>query len=469
MGRALRGMQRGRRWLATSLALSCAACVSVKPIDISPQSTAAAFRARSLDDEGLRNFAMRRSGALSWPLDRWDAEMLSLAALYFNPPLEVARARFQAAQAAITTAGEMPNPTLSVGPQHVANAMAGVPAWVIASTLLQIIETAGKRDLRRMHARYLAEAVRLELINIGWDTIGAVNSALLDMAAAQRRLSALESQVDAQSALVEIAQRRLRAGLGSSLELAAARGALNRSLLDREASRSLLSEGHHQLGQVIGVSAETIPFERLDLAPRDSAPSPEFLGAIRREAVLNRADLLAKVASYAAQETTLQLELARQYPDIEIGPGYEYDQGAHKWGVSVSVPIPVFNQNQGAIGEAIAHRRQAANEVFSVQARVIGEVDRAIAAYDSAARAFGAADELARRQRGEFAAKERLLERGEIDRLELLSGRVELTTAELAKADAEASLAKARLAIEVASQRMIDGFDPVPFILDRTR
>lgn len=62
------------------------------------------------------------SSTATLPPDRWDARALDLAALYFNPSLAVARARWKTAEAAVTT--------------------------------------TGKRSLRRAHARYLAEAGR---------------------------------------------------------------------------------------------------------------------------------------------------------------------------------------------------------------------------------------------------------------------------------------------------------------------
>jgi outer membrane protein TolC len=450
---------------ACLIPLLCA-CASVKPVTLTTGETAATFRSRSLDDAGLRRFATQAAAAfLSWPPERWDARALDVAALYFNPSLAVARARWQVADAAVGTAREIPNPTLNIAPQYVSNAMTGVPAWFVASSLIQIIETAGKREFRVARARYLSEAARLDALDSAWQTVGAVNGALLDIGAAQRRITALDRQIAAQSALTEIAEKRIQAGLGSSLELTAARTALNKASLDRETSRTALIEAQHQLAQAVGVSAEAIPLDRLSAILPGSAPPPDFRKRVREDAILNRADLLARLADYAASDAALQLELARQYPDVQIGPGYEYDQGDRKWGLSLALPIPIFNQNQGAIGEALAHRRQAADEFFAVQARVIGDIDREIDAYDSAARTFGVADDLFRRQTAQVRAQQAMFDRGETDRAELLAARVELANADLAKTDAEGNWAKARLALELVSQHSLNGFVPGSLII----
>lgn len=459
------------RWQAVSraslgavcLAQFLCACTSVEPVSLTTRDAAAEFRSRRLDDPKLEQFAAKAT-ATSWPPARWDTRTLDIAALYFNPALATAHAKWQAAEAAIVTAGEIPNPTLNVAPQFVANVAAGVPAWVVASSLVQIIETAGKRGFRVARARYRSEAARLDALNAAWETIGAVNGALVDFAVAGNRAAAIDRQVAAQSALVEIADKRLVGGLGSSLEVATARAALNNAVLEREAARAASTDALHQVAEAVGVPVGALQPERIAASASNVAPPEAFRKEVRQDAVLNRADLLARLADYAANDAALQLEAARQYPDIELGPGYEYDQGEDKWGVSLALPIPLFNQNQGAIGEALAARRQAADEFSAVQARVIGEVDRALDTYDAAARSLAIANDLVRRQNAQLRAKEALFAHGEVDRVELLSGRAELATAEVAQVDAEGALAKARLGIEQASQHSLSGFDPASLL-----
>lgn len=458
-----RGGPRARALIAATLMLPLlCACATVQPMTVSTQDSAAAFKGRTLDDPGLKVFAARAD--ITWPPALLDAPALDIAALYYNPSLAAARVKWQVAQAAVTTAGEIPNPTLSLSPQYAANALPGVSPWVVAASLVQIIETAGKRDFRIARARYLAEAARLDALNTAWDTITAVNGALTDIGAQERRLTALEPLIAAQSTLADIAETRLRAGLGASLEVSAARTALNRSLVDRETAQTALTDAQHLLAQAVGVPVESLKLEDIAATLPLKAPSAEFRKTIREDAILNRADLLARLANYGAADAALQLEVGRQYPDIELGPGYEYDQGDRKWGLSVALAVPVFNQNKGAIGEAVAARRQAADEFTSVQARVIGDVDRALASYDSAVRSDAVADELVRRQDEHLRDTQELLRRGQIDRVELLAAQIERATAELAKADADGALAKAQAGVESASQRTQRGFDPAPLV-----
>src|SRR5216684_5155090 len=89
-----------------------------RPAPIVASATASAFASRNLDDSGLQSFAEQNLGhpLSSWPPKTWDLQTLSLAALYFSPALESARARLAGTEAALVTAGARPNPSLSIAP-----------------------------------------------------------------------------------------------------------------------------------------------------------------------------------------------------------------------------------------------------------------------------------------------------------------------------------------------------------------
>ncbi len=120
--------------------------------------------------------------------------------------------------------------------------------------------------------------------------------------------------------------------------------------------------------------------------------------AARRHAVTHRADILAALADYAASEERVRLEVAKQYPDIKLGPGYKLDQTVNKWTLGIGFELPILNQHKGAIAEAEGRRAEAAARFFAVQARAIGEIDLALAVYRSARAKADAANALADRR-----------------------------------------------------------------------
>jgi outer membrane protein TolC len=98
-------------------------------------------------------------------------ESLTLAAFYLSSELDVARAQWGTAQAALRTAGQRPNPTLSVSPQYDATTVTPSP-WVGAFNLEIPIETAGKRGHRMAQAQHLSDAAELHIAATAWQVRG---------------------------------------------------------------------------------------------------------------------------------------------------------------------------------------------------------------------------------------------------------------------------------------------------------
>src|SRR5881394_601451 len=115
-----------------------AGCIHIAPAPIVPETTAQQLESRSLSDPGLQKFVGDRP--------RWDLDSLTLAAFYFHPDLDVARAEAAVARAAIITGGQRPNPTLTLPIEH--KAEAGLSPWIVVLGLDIPIETANKRGAR---------------------------------------------------------------------------------------------------------------------------------------------------------------------------------------------------------------------------------------------------------------------------------------------------------------------------------
>ena len=142
------------------------------------------------------------------------------------------------------------------------------------------------------------------------------------------------------------------------------------------------------------------------------------------------------LAQYAASQSALQIEIAKQYPDIHLGPGYSWDQTEHKIGFGATVMLPIFNQNQGPIAEALAKRAQAAAEFNALQAQAISEIDRTLAGYRGALQKIEAADLLMTSQKQRQQALEATLKVGESTRLAVLSGQLEMSAISISRLEA---------------------------------
>jgi len=207
------------------------------------------------------------------------------------------------------------------------------------------------------------------------------------------------------------------------------------------------------------LDAAQISFSFLDKLPLEF-PSPE----VRFQALLNRSDILGALIEYAATQSALQLEIAKQYPDIHLGPGYMYDQGQNKWSLGISVTLPVLNQNQGPIAEAEARRKGAEARFTALQAQVIGEVDSALNGYRGALSKLEVSDSLVSDKEKQLRSVQATFNVGEADRLALLGARLELVTTLLSCLNALIESQQSLGLLEDALQRPLDPLESFPIV-----
>ena len=436
--------------LALPLWLAGCAHFELKPLDVT--QSASDFDARTLDTPELRAFIETNLGPVSaWPPALWDFKQLTLAALFLHPKLDLARAELASVRAAEITAGGRPNPTVGVTPEYNFNAASGVSPWIATVQFDIPIETAGKRGHRIARAQHLSDAARLRLGSLAWEVRAGVRNALLDLGDALRRVDLLERQLAAQQRAVVALETKLANGAATSGEVAPFRLALARTRKDITDARVQTDEARARLASSVGVPLKSLP--PVTALSADVPPDASFASVeARRRALTSRADLLAALAEYAAAETALKLEIAKQYPDVHLGTGYQFDQGENKWALGLTVEIPVLNRNQGPIAEASAKRAEAAARVLALQARIVGDVDRALAVWQGAQASAAAMEAVRTAQQNRLASLKAQFDAGAIESLDLLNAEVELAADELFQWEARVKAMRASGELEDAIQ-----------------
>jgi outer membrane protein TolC len=362
----------------------------------------------------------------------------------------------------VKTAGQVPNPTLNVSPGQYP-ALIDASAWTVGFLVNFVLEIAGKRERRIELARNLVEAARQDIATASWQVRGRVRSALLELWAAEKRIRLIERRQLVQEQVVGLLERRFAAGESTALDLARERISRDQIKLSVRGAERQAAEARARLAAAVGVPVRAIEPVQLGLGAFDQpAEMPDVgklaNGSLRQAALQERTDVLGMLAEYEASQSALRLEVAKQYPNITLGPGYTYDQGFDLYTFGLSMDLPIFNQNQGPIAEAEARRREATAKFIALQARIIGDIDRAAASYRAAARTLATADALVQRQARQRQQLERAYQLGEVDRLAPLTAEMELALIELSRFEALVQQREALELIEDALQRsMFDG------------
>jgi outer membrane protein, heavy metal efflux system len=364
-------------YVAVVLMAGCGPAQRYRPQPLSPAETAARIESRTLYDQGLRSFIMEALGhPMAWPPEAWNLRLLTLAAFYFNPSLAVARAQVQTAQAGLVTARMHPNPVLEFSP--------GVPSpYLVGLSLAFPILTAHKRGYQIEAAEHLREAAKLNLAGAAWKVRSRVRAALLNYLIAGHNFSLADSQEQLLSTRLTRLSQQLTAGEISRTQVDTSRIALLNAGLAKSTAQGRILEAKSALAAAIGIPVTGLQDARLTWPDLQHVPSMAPLSArkLQRDAVLNRLDVRRALAEYSAVQNRLQLEIARQDPNLQLGPGYEYEQGDNYFQPLLSIVLPVFNRNQGPIVRAEARRREAAANFLAVEANVIAQSEQALAGY----------------------------------------------------------------------------------------
>lgn len=452
--------------LVTMCLLAGCAMQRYTPAPIVVATSASQLQSRTLADPGLRSFEERNLGhPLSrWPPESWDLQMLSLAALYFNPAVDLARARLVTAGGAVVTARARPNPTFDFVP--------GVPTpFLLTQDFLFAIETAGKRGRRLQIAQNLDQAARFDLADSAWTVVMGVRLALLNYLVASRNLDLLHSEQQVRQDQVAILEQIFSVGEITRLDVDLARIELSKTQVAARAAEGLAADAKAALAAAIGIPVAGLEGAVFSWPEMDRPPAAESLSAdqVQRDAVLNRLDIRRSLAQYAAAEAAVHSEIATQYPNLNIGPGYTYEERNSFFTVGFSTSLPIFNRNQGPIAEAEGRRQQAAAAFLQTQAQVIARSERALAVYTAALKEVAESQSLYQLQQAQLQVAQRTIGAGADTRLSLDGVRIQLSILSRAELDALARAQRALGDLEDAVQRplasgemlLIDAESPV--------
>jgi outer membrane protein TolC len=425
----------GRYLVAWALGATASACVTVQvpPAPLAPQQTLGAFEDRSLDSSNLKSFfeAALAQPIASWPLREWDLNTLTLAAFYYHPDLDMVRAEWSEARAAIVTAGGRPNPALGFTASLVRGGDPGEIPWILQPSVGLLIETAGKRGHRIAEAEAMSDASRFAIADTAWAVRTRVRTHLIDHLLAARELELLRAEETTRSDYADALQTKLDFGDASRQEVDLARVELQRIRVAVRARESQVEETRVALAGAIGVKPASLTSADFAHATLDLPPELETsaLLELERRALFARTDILTALATYEATEAAVRLEVARQFPDLQIGPGFRWRESERRWVFDFGLPLPLLNRNEGPIAQAVARRERAAVEVVARQAATVDAIARASTRYAGAIRELQTAREVLVAADTRHGAVGEQFAIGDVDRTAMLGADLELALA----------------------------------------
>ncbi|MDB5459314.1 MAG: TolC family protein [Caulobacteraceae bacterium] len=399
------------------------ACAHYEPRPVAPEKFAARYDAVRLDPPP--------------PGAAWSNQALLAAAIAHSPAVRESEANYRAARAAAKASRTPPPITLLLIAEYSRDA-GGTTPWLYNGLLNIPLDYGAKRSARLNAADLVAVQALYDYAEAIWTVRSAVVHARIQRLASEQEAVLAQLAVQLREDRARKLEQRIRsgedarpAGITAAIELAAAQ----RRLQDLT---NLRVQADAVLAKALGAPVSAVEPIVLEPLPDSVEPpaGPDLI-AWRQEAVLRRRDVLRAVADYDIAEQGLRLEVAKQRPDVQLGPSYTFERGQHKIPFDLTLVLPPRDLNRANIRSAEAKRAQAGAKLDTVQAAVLAGVDQTSAALAGAKagldRALGQDLPLARR--ADTAAR-KALAAGELDRTDQEAAQAAAVDAEIAVLEA---------------------------------
>lgn len=321
-----------------------------------------------------------RSASLA---DRLTPEAAATTALVDN--LELAAARFAIAQAQgrLQQAGLWPNPDWEMSRSRETSLdLNGESRF--STGFRQRFPITGRLEKARVVARVDVAMAMAEVRNQERLLLGEVLARSRDLIALLEQLKTNEDIQNAIRRLIEVSEKRLKVAEVSVADVNLAKLELQKILLARSGLLNQQEITTVELNRLLGRAPQS-PLEisgavgtNLDLT---------LFAPTTQQAVANRPD--HQLAALAVNRADAEIKLARaqKWEDWTVGFDYSRDRSVFEApigtkvdnfiGLSISIPLPFWNKNQGRISEAQATEQRARAELSALELRIMAEAQSA--------------------------------------------------------------------------------------------
>jgi cobalt-zinc-cadmium efflux system outer membrane protein len=298
-------------------------------------------------------------------------------ALTRSPELAAVGYDIRIAEAKILQAKLLPNPALDLEAEDIAGSGSFANGKRSQTTLQlgQLIELGGKRRTRVGEARLSRDLAAFDYETKKREVFVKTAGSFVDVLAGQRRVKVAEELVSLATSFIPAVVKRVEAGKASDLEKTRFDVAIGSARIELEQSKRDLLAARQRLALQWGSSNPRFGAVVGDL---DAAPLVASLQDLARRVEAN--PRLARFGTEVAhREAALAREKAAAQPDITLRAGgrwiAESDDTTAVLGFSL--PLPLWNGNQGNIRAARAQLERTGAEHSAVAASLMAELSDA--------------------------------------------------------------------------------------------
>ncbi|MBI3249298.1 MAG: TolC family protein [Deltaproteobacteria bacterium] len=296
--------------------------------------------------------------------------------LEHNPEVNFYSAEIAAAKGEARTAATWKNPELSttVGDKRVAGDGLAAEGVTWSVSIRQTFEWPGRIPLRKAIANQQIQLAELGLGQFKAALAARTRAVAFGLFAAQQKAAAAREVADRFHALREVLVQRDPAGITPELELRIIE-ATEITMLRKASEVSVAEQAAMlELNQLRGQPWQ----QAMKVAPVDLAftatPGPEALLSAARA---NNFEIRMRQVELEQQGFKVSLAHKDRYPSFTVGPYFSQERagnGERYVGIDLSMPLPLWNRNEGNIETAMARQQQAETSMYVTQRTVERQV-----------------------------------------------------------------------------------------------
>ena len=299
-----------------------------------------------------------------------------------NPRLVRATFAAEAARGRSVQAGLYPNPVLAVTGDELGDRQGPKGTWT-APQLTQEIVTGRKLSLSQTVAAKEADQATLNILTERYALVGAVRSQFYEVLSLRRRAEILAEVVKLAEQAVAQSQTLFDAKLVPRLDVVQLEVELERFRAEAEAVERELPAAYRRLAAIAGDNRLPV----LSLAGTLDTPLPEYdLERTRETVIATHPEVRAAQVGIERAKFGLRRAQAEPIPNVTVSTGYvrQNQNRSNDWMVGVSVPVPLWNRNQGNVRAAQAEVGSAVQDVGRVENDLADRVATAFRPYSAA-------------------------------------------------------------------------------------
>jgi outer membrane protein, heavy metal efflux system len=304
-----------------------------QPADVAPEE--------QLSDESQNN-----------PAGIITLEQALAAGILQNPELASFSWEVRAAEARLIQEGLFPNPEIESSVENFGGdkELDGFDSAETTVQISQTIELGGKRAKRKQVAAIEKDLAGWEYESKRLDVFTDISKSFWDVMAAQEQYAISEEIASVADNAYNLAAERVKSGKAAPLEEIQAKVAATTARIEFEQEKRELGTARKKLAATWGNAEPIFDKAAADMGALTLPPSFENL-----EALLSKnPDLARWHAEMERSRAQLNLADAKRIPDLTVGAGPRYynETDDTAFVMNISVPIPIFNRNQGSTQEA---------------------------------------------------------------------------------------------------------------------